>query len=701
MKALRFRVQNFRNVDDSGWVSLDVVTAFVGRNESGKTALLKALHRFNPGSPESYNPQRDFPRDRFIRDWVKCHDADELPVCSVEFRLTDELTNGITSLLPDGSDAPETVTVTRHYGGRLSMTFAPKIADHPVASDSLAAEIDALDAKIQRMRPSSGGDRAAFVEKKRQLRQWIRDTTEALKGLPDFSCDDGKEVLADLKQELEQHDDPRVIKATATLRTTVDEVLEVAHAESPIDAIEKMITEHLPVFIYFENYGILDSAIWLDRFLEDRRTDPTNSRVRTTNAMFKVAGLDPEEVEALGHGEATDARQRGRDISDEALAQESAMKEKRTILLNAASTELSTEFSNWWLQRRHEIRFTADSEYFRIWVADDRRPGTGIELESRSKGFQWFFSFYLVFLAESESQHRNAFLLLDEPGLHLHPTAQQELIRFFEKLSRRNQLVYTTHSPFLIDGENLYRIRPVTEDSTGHSRIAAESWPEDRDTIFPLQAAAGYAMLRGLFRHRKNLLVEGITDYQYLHALSQQCARADMPALPDDVYIVPCGGAQNVGSVASLFLAENVRPLILFDGDEIGRARRSALTRNLYSQHRAGVLMLDDVLGRTGEDVDIEDVIGEEGMLLAVSKIVGRTFSLDDQSSSSRLTMRIKESAGRRQIELPVGWKMSAALIVVSSWVEGAVVPGDSVLNAASRLFAAICDGFGAIASAR
>lgn len=63
MKAIRFRVQNFRNVDDSDWISLGRVTAFVGRNESGKTSLLKALHKFNPGTPEPYDAQREFPRD--------------------------------------------------------------------------------------------------------------------------------------------------------------------------------------------------------------------------------------------------------------------------------------------------------------------------------------------------------------------------------------------------------------------------------------------------------------------------------------------------------------------------------------------------------------------------------------------------------------------------------------------------------------
>src|SRR5207249_10954738 len=96
----------------------------------------------------------------------------------------------------------------------------------------------------------------------------------------------------------------------------------------------------------------------------------------------------------------------------------------------------------------------------------------------------------------------------------------------------KNQLVYTTHSPFLIDGEHLHRVRPVTEDKTGHSSINAETWPADRETIFPLQAAAGYAMVRGLFQHKNNVLVEGMSDYYYFHALSNQCRATNRKSLP-------------------------------------------------------------------------------------------------------------------------------------------------------------------------
>jgi predicted ATP-dependent endonuclease of OLD family len=296
----------------------------------------------------------------------------------------------------------------------------------------------------------------------------------------------------------------------------------------------------LPVFIYFDNYGILDSAIYLPRFIEDLTKDPGNQRVRTVNAMFKHVSLTAEEIAELGHGDTIRAESGA--VTPEMIAKDQERMELRSIKLNSASLDITKRFADWWKQRRHNIRYDADGEFFRIWVSDDKRPGVEIELESRSAGFQWFFSFYLVFLVESGEGHKEAVLLLDEPGLHLHPTAQQELIAFFEEIFQKNQLIYTTHSPFLIDGEHIERVRPVTEDESGHSRISNDTWPKDRETIFPLQAAAGYAMVRGLFRHRKNVLVEGMSEYFYFNALSLLCRAKGKVALSDDIYITPCGG---------------------------------------------------------------------------------------------------------------------------------------------------------------
>lgn len=687
LKAIRFRIQNFRNIDDSGWVPIERVTALVGRNESGKTAILKALHKFSPATPEPYVPQREFPRDRYTRDFK---DGGDWPVCSVAFEITSEAASAIKQIVK-GKTPPQEAICTRFYDGSLDIEFDPEIPDEPVAPDSLIKALKAFAGEARRLTAPAPEQEEATQKLRTEMATWASDWEQKLTQYEELRTSDGVKLLTALRNESERFAKPQSADMVEALQATIDPVLKEAQATSPFDQAFEVIEKYLPVFIYFENYGVLDSAIYLPRFIEDLARTPDESRIRTVNAMFKHVGLTAKDIEELGHEEALNARTKSQQVTPEMITKDQQHKEARAIKLNSASLDISKRFNEWYGQRRHTIEYLADGDYFRIWVADDRRPGVRIELESRSKGFQWFFSFYLVFLVESEEGHKEAILLLDEPGLHLHPTAQQGLIAFFERLSEKNQLVYTTHSPFLIDGEHIHRVRPVTEDDTGHSRITADSWPSDRETIFPLQAAAGYAMVRGLFQHKDNVLVEGMSDYYYLHALGAQCRASKRETLYDNIYITPCGGTKLVGHIASLFLGQEVRPLILLDGDEAGRARQNALIKELYAAHATAILMLDEALGRVNTETEIEDILDEDILLPSVSEVIGHSVKLTtaDRAAGS-LPSQVKAWASRRNITLPEGWKASAAIRLVSQWAEKAIQLPDEVLDRASALFAAI-----------
>ena len=275
----------------------------------------------------------------------------------------------------------------------------------------------------------------------------------------------------------------------------------------------------------------------------------------------------------------------------------------------------------------------------------------------------------------------------------MHPTAQQGLISFFERLSEDNPLIYTTHSPFLIDGDRIHRVRPVTEDDTGHSRISVDSWPKDRATIFPLQAAAGYAMVRGLFQHKKNVLVEGLSDYLYLHSLNLHCHALGRQGLPEDIYITPCGGTPMVGHIASLFLGQEVRPVVLLDGDDAGRVRRDALMKELYAGHEKAVLMLGDVLEK--EKCETEDIIGEATILPVLKKVVGKEVSLNQDGGTGSLVDRIKSAAVQHSVDLPDGWKPEVARQIVVAW--STTKPEDmpeEILDRAETLFKELTSRF-------
>lgn len=687
MTMQRFRITNFRNIEDSGWVLFENVTAMVGRNESGKTALLQALYKFHPAIEEKYNPQREFPRDRFTADFHG--DGRDFPVCQVEFLLNDEFSNELRPLFADGAP-PKQAVCTRFYDGSLTLSYDTVIPDDELAPSELAASLDVFEKAVRRIKAATAEDEDAVTKARNDLLAWTTQKKDALNAYQSLRGDKPGQFLTQVRNEANGRSRPETAGAIETLLAKVDELVQRSKAPLLTQRLEKLITDALPQFIYFENYGILDSAVYLPRLLEDSKRIPHDARVRTINAMFKHVGLTAEEITQLGQERAAQARQQGQQVTEALIEADRENKELREIKLNSASLAITQKFNKWYGQRRHNIRYQADGDYFRIWVSDDKRPGMEIELESRSRGFQWFFSFYLVFLVESLEGHKDSILLLDEPGLHLHPTAQQELLAFFEELSANNPLIYTTHSPFLIDGEHLHRVRPMKEDDSGHSQISSDTWPEDRETIFPLQAAAGYAMVRGLFQHKKNVLVEGLADYLYLHSLNLALRALGRACLPDEVYITPCGGTKYMGYIASLFLGQKVRPVVLLDSDDSGRDRYKALVMELYAQHEEALLLLGDALGLA--ECETEDVLGEHILLKTLKEGLSISLSLADADrKSGSIVDQIKAAAQRMKVDLPDGWKSDVARLIVVEWSkqDPKDIPTE-IIDRAERLLSAL-----------
>jgi predicted ATP-dependent endonuclease of OLD family len=234
-------------------------------------------------------------------------------------------------------------------------------------------------------------------------------------------------------------------------------------------------------------------------------------------------------------------------------------------------------------------------------VSDDLDPAK-IELEQRSQGMRYFFSFYLIFLVEAEEGHVDCILLLDEPGLHLHGTAQAKLVHFFENVSQQNQLFYTTHSPFMIDGVHLERARAVYETPEG-TKVSADVWPRDKDTLFPLQAALGYSVCQTLFVARRQVLVEGLTDYMLLSVLNERLKAEGKPALDDDIVLLPMGGTTKLAPLASLLAGHDVEVAILLDSDQAGQSAIKKLSSVIADVDSRCVHLSDAV-----DDDDVEEL---------------------------------------------------------------------------------------------
>ena len=355
--------------------------------------------------------------------------------------------------------------------------------------------------------------------------------------------------------------------------------------------LRRRILKAIPKFIYYEEYGNLDGNLDLQKVIKDlgsidKLKGKERMRVRTLKVFFEHLGLDPQEILDLG--------------------QDSDSEELYT-LVGFAARNISKQFREWWTEEKYKFHFEAKNDRFRIRVSDSKRP-VEVGLASRSKGLQWFFSFFLVFLAESKGAHKNCILLLDEPGLHLHPNAQQDLIKFFGKLSDSNQLLYTTHLPFLVDHHNLHRVKAVyTENGLTKASNDLRKGGKDKKPIQPVNAALGIAVSESLLIGCDIVIVEGITDQYYLTAIKDYLIAKELFKLKKTMMFIPVHGvkANIIQPLISILQGRDDNlPVVLLDSDETGKKWVDKLKQNIYKSEQKKVLEFETYTDKKGSEVE-------------------------------------------------------------------------------------------------
>lgn len=201
--------------------------------------------------------------------------------------------------------------------------------------------------------------------------------------------------------------------------------------------------------------------------------------------------------------------------------------------------------------------------------------GPFLNYSERSNGLKWYVNIFIQLLFNSKSNLTNNVILLDEPGVFLHPLAQKELANLFNDLSKtENQIIYSTHSPFMIDYNELHNIRAIEKDEDGFSLIYNKitEFPRKsknkRETITPLINAMGYnvSLAIGPNCSNKNIIVEGITDYFYINSYITQ-------KKPKKDYNIICSvGADNIPAISSILYGWGCDFAIILDHDSKGRS---------------------------------------------------------------------------------------------------------------------------------
>jgi hypothetical protein len=324
-----------------------------------------------------------------------------------------------------------------------------------------------------------------------------------------------------------------------------------------------------------------------------------------------------------------------------------------------------------------------------------------VPFDERSAGFVWFFSFLVYFSQVKRTHGDNLIILLDEPGLSLHAKAQSDLLRYFkEKLGPNHQVIYSTHSPFMVPSDNLASVRTVEDVVTvigddapevKGTKVGSDVLNVNRDTLFPLQGALGYEITQSLFVGENTLLVEGSSDLVYLETFSKALRDLGRTHLDPRWTICPVGGIDKIGAFMSLFGGNHLNIATLVDVGLGQKKKVEELDRLTTVLRRGKVFTTTAYAGQS--EADVEDIIGAAGYLDLVNDCYGFTgadaVTLPTAVSSATRIAKYVEEVLRPRASAPLYHHLTPAVhLMENRKLLPKLTDSDHALDRFERLFA-------------
>ena len=604
MRLARARVQNYRSIKDTGWFAVEPgKTILVGANEAGKTALMRALEHLRPGPlVKPLVPLRDFPRSELQNIQRGTLDPKDVVVAEAEYELDDGDRTALREVSPhfEGCRYWCSKTLDNQFHHNLrDEPERPTVGQYKDEFRRLAAHADARVAV-----PAKGAAPPKPSESLNSILSGVSDRSF----ISVAQATDLEEWLDATAAHVDGTDDTEVHRLAA-LRDLVALVLAR-------DEILELLRDRQPTMVYYSTYTRVEPSIHLKHFadtLDAGAVDPADAYNFGNSCLLQLLGFSARELSNLGN-----VSEPG--VNDvEGLQRLKDQLDDRSYRLNAASIELTDKISEVWepsdIQASdgavpdsdYTVRIVADQQYLKVVVEDSL--GVNVELDQRSEGFQWLVSFFIVFFAQAAGTHVNAILLLDEPGLSLHGLKQREFRRTLSKLAESNQLLFTTHSPFLVGPDELDIVRVVEMvDRTVGTIVHSDVIADDPASLLPLQEALGYDIAQSLFSQQRNLVLEGLTDYWYVEAVSELFRDAGLTELNREIALLPASSAGKVVYFATILHAHHLKVAALLDSDAAGdnAANQDILVRTLGQK---GILRTKDAYAGLVAEPEIEDLL--------------------------------------------------------------------------------------------
>jgi len=567
MKIKKFRVWNYKSIIDSEDCYLSPgVTILAGKNESGKTSILEALEDFNSNKEVRVKaiPIQDDEAKPKISVWFSCP-QDDLKEIFEKIGHTKEIKDEFTEInlekhYPDGYALGEETVKKLGLPKERSLDVDSLNEETKEPLETIVAIFNAHQGHLQTVPPPQFNP---------------NDPSEAVEAFKKY-----REAVEPLVPNVPEPDSNALMEKIDAIINTLEKVGE---GISLVDKFVKEFQDYFPNFILFNSFNdIFPNVVSLDK-------------LKTNDWIKDLSVISDLDVETITSGN------------------DRKKKDHKTEI----NIEFNQEFKKFWEQDLSELSVDWDSENLYFWIHED---GHHYEPEIRSQGKRWYLAFYVKVTARAREDKRNI-ILIDEPGLYLHATAQRDVLKKLEEVSKDAQVIFSTHSPYLIEADKLARIRLLHRDSLSGTKIENKIHKvADKETLTPILTAIGLEMTSSISQIDKvnNLLVEGPSDYYFFQAFKSLYKL-------ENINIVFGGGSGNMPKVGTILHGWGCNVRYLYDSDQ---GLKNAL-KNIKSEW---VTTTQEMISKIPVEGAIEDIFTKADYIKFVLKPEKR-FSFSGKNS--------------------------------------------------------------------
>jgi predicted ATP-dependent endonuclease of OLD family len=492
----------------------DDITTLVGKNESGKTSFLQAIERISD--------EQEF-KDRELRK-----QAENLTRNSSIIKA--KISGSLVLPVDEAGGAEinfESLEIAKNKDGSIRTTPKENQEDKYIIKE---AGIRSIENSALQIAPDDQSEEILNLTRQ----QSITDVS------------DMKNLTSNILDKLDGYG-----LTERTRKMTFDEIKEYYNNLDYIISV----TNSIPNIRYKNSVKTVSNSC--------RQRHITNDENDTFRSMLSFGGIEYDSFGALDPP-------------------------KRAEQIDRAEEQIQKEINALWGQKSIEPHIQYDSQSNEFWLllkdVELRRPKqqdseadfTSVERDlikpsERSRGFQWFFSFFVDQAVESEDDpSKDTVYLLDDPAVYLHPEGKKDWLETIEDLAGDDQYIYSSHSPFLIDETRPSRLR-IVEDRHGEgTKVTNDIFEGDRSTLEPLRHTLGIGLGDSPFVNRRKIIVEGPSDYYILKGVLNYLEEHDEGDVltSDEVTVFPADGADEMPKAAKWMHSEEFDFCLLLDHDQ-------------------------------------------------------------------------------------------------------------------------------------